>query len=148
MWGFQLWANLPASHKMMAPRYRDVKSNQIPEVITDTGALAKIICGEVNNTRGPVQDIVIEPEYLDITVPPKTHFRHPVGRGRTSLAYIIEGEGYFDPLHDSYAFEVVGENYFDLKRERLLGPEYLVAFDDGNEILVSTEEKSVRFLLV
>src|SRR5512136_1791736 len=31
MYGFQLWANLPKSHKMMAPRYRDVKSDQIPE---------------------------------------------------------------------------------------------------------------------
>src|SRR5512143_3900427 len=34
MAGFQLWANLPASHKMMAPRYRDVKSRQIPMVYT------------------------------------------------------------------------------------------------------------------
>ena len=25
MWGFQLWANLPASHKMMDPRYREIK---------------------------------------------------------------------------------------------------------------------------
>jgi len=31
MWGFQLWANLPASHKMMDPRYRDLKSDQLPQ---------------------------------------------------------------------------------------------------------------------
>src|SRR5437764_458730 len=30
MWGFQLWANLPASHKMMEPRYREVKRDDIP----------------------------------------------------------------------------------------------------------------------
>ena len=30
MGGFQLWANLPASHKMMDPRYRDVKSRADP----------------------------------------------------------------------------------------------------------------------
>src|ERR1044072_6801334 len=37
MWGCQLWANLPASHKMMDPRYRDVKSGQIPEVTLENG---------------------------------------------------------------------------------------------------------------
>jgi redox-sensitive bicupin YhaK (pirin superfamily) len=37
MWGFQLWANLPASHKMMDPRYRDVKRNQIPETTLEIG---------------------------------------------------------------------------------------------------------------
>jgi redox-sensitive bicupin YhaK (pirin superfamily) len=47
MWGFQLWANLPASHKMMDPRYRDVMSKQIPEVTLDKGVKAKIISGVV-----------------------------------------------------------------------------------------------------
>ena len=32
MWGFQFWANLPASHKMMEPRYRGILSGEIPEV--------------------------------------------------------------------------------------------------------------------
>jgi redox-sensitive bicupin YhaK (pirin superfamily) len=131
MWGFQLWANLPARHKMMAPRYRDVKSSQIPQLITGDGASVKIICGQVDDTRGPVQDIVIAPEYLDITVPPKSQFKHTTDRGRTVLAYVIEGTG-----------------YFDVNRESLLGPEHLVAFADGDEILVSTQEKSVRFLLI
>jgi redox-sensitive bicupin YhaK (pirin superfamily) len=31
MYGFQLWANLPASHKMMDPRYREVKSFRTTE---------------------------------------------------------------------------------------------------------------------
>jgi hypothetical protein len=58
MWGFQLWANLPASHKMMEPRYRDVKSHQIPEVKVGNGAVIKIISGTVEGVRGPVQDII------------------------------------------------------------------------------------------
>jgi len=57
MWGFQFWANLPAAQKMMAPRYRGVESSQIPEVITPDGAKIKIICGQVQGTRGPVQDV-------------------------------------------------------------------------------------------
>jgi quercetin 2,3-dioxygenase len=131
MWEFQLWANLPASHKMMAPRYRGVESRQIPAVITSDGASVKVICGTVNGTRGPVQDIVIAPEYLDVRVAPQSKFRHQAARGRTVLAYVIEGEGHFD------------EN-----RNPLVGPEHLVAFADGDEILIATGEESVRFLLI
>ena len=62
MWGFQLWANLPASQKMMEPRYRDVRREQIPEVSLDEDVKARIICGKVNGVQGPVHDIVIAPE--------------------------------------------------------------------------------------
>ena len=148
LWGFQLWANLPASHKMMDPRYRDVKSHQIPEVTLDYGVKVKIICGEVKGVKGPVQDIVIDPEYLDITVPSNSHLRYPVKRGHTVFAYIIEGKGYFDPGRDVYAYEVEGRNYFDFKRECMMGSENLILFDDGDELTISTEEKPVRFLLI
>ena len=148
LWGFQLWANLPASHKMMDPRYRDVKSHQIPEATLDYGVKVKIICGEVKGVKGPVQDIVIDPEYLDITVPLNSHLRYPVKRGHTVFTYIIEGKGYFDPGRDVYAYEVEGRNYFDFKRECMMGSENLILFDDGDELTISTEEKPVRFLLI
>jgi len=148
LWGFQLWANLPASHKMMDPRYRDVKSHQIPEATLDNGVKVKIICGEVKGVKGPVQDIVIDPEYLDITVPSNSHLRYPVKGGHTVFAYIIEGKGYFDPGRDVYAYEVEGRNYFDFKRECMMGSENLILFDDGDELTISTEEKPVRFLLI
>ena len=61
MHGFQLWANLPASHKMMDPRYRDVKNENIPEVILENGTKIKIISGALGNQQGPVKDIVNEP---------------------------------------------------------------------------------------
>jgi hypothetical protein len=67
LWGFQLWANLPASQKMMDPRYRDIQNAQIPEVSLKNGIKARVICGELAGTRGPTQDIVIDPEYLDVT---------------------------------------------------------------------------------
>src|SRR5213595_60027 len=47
MWGFQLWANLPARHKMMDPRYREVKRDDIPEATTAEGATVRVVCGEV-----------------------------------------------------------------------------------------------------
>jgi len=148
LWGLQLWANLPSSHKMMDPRYRGVTSNQIPQVVTDSGASVKIICGKFKGVQGPVQDIVTDPEYLDITLPAKSQFKHPAGKGRTVMAYILEGAGYFDSKQDPYTFEEVEANYFDFKRERLLTSEHLVAFEDGDEVLITTEEKAVRFLLI
>jgi hypothetical protein len=148
MWGFQLWANLPASHKMMDPRYRDVKSNQIPEVTLDKGIKAKIISGLVKGVKGPVQDVVIDPEYLDMSVPAESNFSHLVKRGHTVFAYVVEGQGYFDLERDSYAYEVEGTNYFDFKRECLLGAGNLIIFDDGDEVVITTSEKPVRFLLV
>jgi redox-sensitive bicupin YhaK (pirin superfamily) len=148
MWGFQLWANLPASHKMMDPRYRDLKSEQIPEVTLENGAKIKIICGEVKGKRGPVQDIVIDPEYLDVMLPPGSEFIHPVKRGHTVFAYIFAGKGYFCEEKNPFTYEVQGENYFDIQRDPHVGMENLLLFDDGDQVLVSTESESVRFLLL
>jgi redox-sensitive bicupin YhaK (pirin superfamily) len=85
LWGFQLWANLPASQKMMAPRYRDVKRDQIPEVELENGTRIKIISGMIKNMMGPVRDIVTDPEYLDITIPPQNVFRRKIKSGYTVL---------------------------------------------------------------
>ena len=130
LWGFQLWANLPASHKMMDPRYRDVTKYQIPEVTLENGVTLKIICGEVNGTKGPVQDIVTEPEYLDIMIPPSSEFTHPVKRGHVAFAYVIKGEGYF---------EADGKS---------VSAEHLAIFEDGDEIKIAATENGVRFLLI
>jgi redox-sensitive bicupin YhaK (pirin superfamily) len=130
--GFQLWANLPASHKMMDPRYREIKRDQIPEITIENGAKVKIICGEVQGVRGPITYVVIDPEYLDVTVAPNTTFSHPVQENYTVFAYLLEGEGFFDEARGAEA----------------LGAENLIIFDNGSEVRVLTEEKPVRFLLV
>jgi len=148
MWGFQLWANLPASHKMMGPRYREIKKDQIPETQLEGKVKIKIICGEINGIKGPVGDIVTGPEYLDITVASKSNFTTPVKRGHTVFAYVIEGKGYFDQERNAYAYEVEGTNYFDLKRDCVMGPESLIIYDEGDEVAISTEETPVRFLFV
>jgi redox-sensitive bicupin YhaK (pirin superfamily) len=102
----------------------------------------------VKGVKGPVQDIVIDPEYLDITVPPKSNFTYTVKRGHTVFAYVIEGKGYFDQGRDAYAYEMEGANYFDFKRDCLIGSENLILFDEGDEVAISTEDKPVRFLFV
>ena len=148
MAGFQLWANLPAAHKMMDPRYRDVQSRQIPEVSLKDGIRVKIICGKLNGVEGPVQDIVTDPEYLDVTVPAGATFIHRVKKGQNAFAYVIEGEGYFDQNRDAYAHEVIGNNYFDFKRNCLCGDGTIVLYDDGDEVSVTPDKNGVRFLLV
>jgi len=130
MYGFQLWANLPASAKMMPPRYQEIKAAQIPEVVQPGGARIKVICGRVGETAGPVQDIVTDPEYLDVTVPAGSRFEHPTTSGHTVLAYVIGGRGLFG------ASRTAGRN-----RDLLL-------FDDGDLLRVTTENEEVRFLLI
>ena len=148
MWGFQLWANLPAKQKMMAPRYRDVQRSTIPEVKRNDGTAIKVVCGKTDGVQGPVRDIVSEPEYLDVSVPAGTTFAHSVAPGHTVFAYVVQGEAHFDKGKDSFAYEVEGANYFDFKRECLIKPESLVLYEDGNEVHVTTRDKAVRFLLV
>jgi len=148
MLGFQLWANLPKSRKMMEPRYRDVKSRQIPEVVLENGTKIKIICGKVGGQEGPVRDIVIDPEYLDVTVPARSEFLHPTKRGHTVFAYVIDGKGYFCQEKNPFSYEIEGINYFDMDREPYVGNETIVLFDDGNQVMVSTQGEGVRFLLI
>ena len=97
LWGFQLWANLPADHKMMPPRYREIKAHQIPTVRFGQNVEAKIIAGQAHGVAGPVTDIVIGPQFLDLSVGPETEFFLPVQSGHKALAYVIQGQGSFQP---------------------------------------------------
>lgn len=148
MGGFQLWANLPAKQKMMEPRYREVKKSTIPEVKRKDGTIIKIIAGEVDGVQGPVKDIVIDPEYLDIFVPANSIFVHNVNPKHTVFAYVFSGEAYFDKGKNPFAYDVEGLNYFDFDRKCLIGSENVVLYDEGSEINVTTKDKPVRFLLV
>ncbi|MBA4373342.1 MAG: hypothetical protein C0402_10850 [Thermodesulfovibrio sp.] len=148
MGGFQLWANLPSSQKMMHPRYRDVKSSQIPEVTLDNGTRIKVICGKVGNIEGPVRDIIIEPEYLDISAAPHSEFTHPTHPGHTVFAYVISGRGYFCKEKNPFTYEVAGENYFDMQRDPFVSSGNLVLFEDGDQLTAVTEKEPLRFLLI
>ena len=131
MGGFQLWVNLPSRHKMMDPRYREVKKEQIPEVLKNKGVTIRIISGEVNKKRGPVRDIVVDIEYLDITMEPGAEFEHTIKKGYRVFAYVIEGSGYFDN-----------------EKKMNIGTENLVIFKDGNEVKIAANDRILRFLLI
>ncbi len=148
MEGFQLWANLPKSHKMMPPRYRDIKSAQVPEVVKDHGVKIKVICGTVDGQHGPVKDVVIDPEYLDITVPPDTPFEHKTVRGHTVFVYVIGGKAVFCNEKNAFAYDVEGANYFDMDRDAFITNGTAVLFEDGDQITVTTQGEGVRFLFI
>lgn len=128
MYGFQLWANLPAKDKMIAPRYRDISGAQIPEVTLDGGTIIKIIAGTLGDVFGPVSDVVIDPLYIDCTMPANTQFRQETNPEYTVFIYVIEGSG------------SIGE--VDLANMNL------VLFDNGNEVVVSSGNGGLRFLLL
>ena len=149
MWGFQLWANLPRRQKLMDPRYREVTAQQIPAVKTAEGATVRIVCGEVGGVQGPVQEIVTDPEYLDVSLPAGKTFTHPVKPGYTVFAYVVEGEAHFDPGQNPFDREAVGENYFDMQPSCVCTEGTIALYElAGDTVLVTAEKKPVRFLLV
>lgn len=150
MGGFQLWANLPASSKMMPPRYQEVKSHQIPEVDTGGSAIIRVICGEAGGARGPVRDIVTDPSYLDVRMRPGSRFVHPTPAGHTVFAYFIGGRGWCGELTEPTPdWDGQKQETLPLAAEGpLLTNENLVLFEDGDQVVVHTGEQPVRFLLV
>jgi quercetin 2,3-dioxygenase len=128
--GFQLWVNLPAKQKMIAPRYQNIHANEIAEIRRDGGAKVRVIAGSVNGVAGPISGIAAEPMYLDVSIAPHGSFNLPIPRGHSAFSYVFEGEGRFGP-----------------EDRTVTGPR-LVVWDDGDSVEVRTEESAVRFLLV
>ncbi len=149
MLGFQLWANLPSGSKMMDPRYRGIKRKEIPVVTTVEGATVRIICGEINGTKGPIQDVSIEPEYFDVELAAGKSFHHSVKEGHTVFAYVIDGEAYFDDIRTPFAHDATGDNYFDMRSPCPCGDGSLVLYKKtGTELTITTDKHSARFLLI
>jgi redox-sensitive bicupin YhaK (pirin superfamily) len=95
MVGFQLWVNLPAGLKMTTPRYQNIATEQIPEIIREDGVKIRLIAGEVDGIHGPVTDIFAGPTYMDVLIPANGSFSYPIEQGHTAFAYVFMGEGVF-----------------------------------------------------
>jgi len=148
MHGFQLWANLPSSQKMTAPRYQDVVSSHIPEVVDDDGTRVRVICGDFWGKTGPVDGIAANPRYLDVRVPPGLLKTLPVATSLHAFAYVFEGSGTFRDASQPVAAptEMVGAG--EAAGVDQTGDRSLVLFDSGDEVTVRAGEDGIRFLLV
>lgn len=149
MHGFQLWANLPSSLKMTAPRYQDVKSAEIPEITDDDGTQVRVVCGEFWGKRGPVDGVAADPRYLDVFVPAGKRKTLKVEVERHAFAYVFEGDGKF--AYASKQQGVLTEKQVDGEEivfREPAGDRSLVLFDRGDEVTVQAGDKGIRFLLV
>ena len=149
MHGFQLWANLPSSLKMTAPRYQDVKAAEIPELTDDDGTRVRVVCGDYRGRRGPIEGVVADPRYLDVWVPPGRRKTLAGELERHAFAYVFEGSGDFRAA--SAPFGVLTEKT-DGANTRVVreqtGNRSLVVFDSGDEVTVQAGDEGIRFLLV
>ncbi len=129
MHGFQLWANLPSSLKMSAPRYQEVKAAEVATATDDDGTQVRVICGSFWGAKGPVVGVAADPIYLDVSVPAGVRRALPVATTRHAFAYVFDGAGKFANASDA-------DN------------RSLVVFDRGDEVEVQAGERGIRFLLV
>ncbi len=127
--GLQLWLNLPAREKMSRPKYRDLRSDLLPEVETDEGAKIRVIAGEAAGGRftGPVEGLAVNPKFVEVVLPPGSSFREAVPAGHTAFAYVDHGDIVFGGR--------------DVR-----GPA-LVIFGDGDLVSASAGPAGGRFLL-
>jgi redox-sensitive bicupin YhaK (pirin superfamily) len=131
MGGFQLWANLPATDKMIDARYCGIEAGSIP-VARDQDACVRIICGSAAGATGPVSGVAIDPQYLDVEIDPAGSWIHETPLGHTVFAYLFEGDARFGTA-----------------REPLAADTGVVALlTDGSEVRVEAGPAGARFLLV
>jgi redox-sensitive bicupin YhaK (pirin superfamily) len=149
MHGFQLWANLPGSMKMTAPRYQDVGAQEIPTVVDDDGTSVRIIVGDFWGKKGPVDGIAADPQYLDISVPAGVRKTFKVDTYRRAFAYVFAGNGRFSdasaPSGVLLEKEVMGEEY---NIRDMSGNRTLIRFGTGDEVTVQAGDEGIRFLLI
>jgi quercetin 2,3-dioxygenase len=148
MLGFQLWVNLPSSLKMMAPRYQDIKGNEIPLVTEDDGTQARIICGSLWGKNGPVEGIAAQPAYFDLSVPAGKRKTIPVEVSRQAFAYVIDGSGQFCNASKPLEVPTEGAGWWDTSLPQETNNRSLVLFDSGDEITVQAGKNGIRFILV
>ncbi|GKY88708.1 pirin family protein [Sinisalibacter aestuarii] len=149
MHGFQLWANLPSSLKMTAPRYQDIKGSDIPVEVDDDGTAVRVIVGSFWGKSGPVDGIAADPQYLDISIPPGVKKTLRVDTYKSTFAYVFAGAAAFTdasaPEGVLLEKELRGQ---EVNIRDLSGNRTVVRFGAGEEINVQAGEEGVRFLLV
>jgi len=97
MHGFQLWINLPAKDKMVAPRYQEFPPERLPIVTPTQGVQVKVIAGEVKDDQkrrihGPISQPATDPIYLDIALDTDTAWDYTLPPGHNAFIYVLEGQ--------------------------------------------------------
>ncbi len=131
MRGFQLWVNLPSASKMISPRYQDIPAGKIPVVTLENKARVRVLAGTFQGIRGPVENIIADPEYFDVEMAENASLVIPVAADHTVFAFLYEGAAGFD----------------DTQKDHLHAGEG-VLFGQGENVLVQTGAAKARFILI
>ena len=148
MHGFQLWGNLPASLKMTAPRYQEVKAGEVPEITDDDGTHVRVVCGNFWGKTGPVDGVAADPIYLDVSVSPGKRKTLPVEMTRHAFAYVFAGSGKFCNASGPLAVPTEAIKWLDTTPPVEADNRSLILFDRGDEVTVRAGDDGIRFLLV
>lgn len=129
--GFQIWVNLPAREKLIAPRYQDIPSTQIPIAESEDGKVwVKVIAGQsmgkeaVIDTRTPIT-------FLHAKLKPGAKLVQPVSSQYNTFAYVVEGKGYF------------GNEQLPAETDQLV-----LFSNDGDTVLIETQENQELSVLI
>jgi redox-sensitive bicupin YhaK (pirin superfamily) len=82
--------NLPAANKMIRPRYQDIAPARVVEAMVDDASV-RLVAGELDGRRGPVEGIVTAPEMLDVRLPPRGSMSRALPATHNAFVYVIEG---------------------------------------------------------
>lgn len=96
MEGFQLWLNLPSHQKMCTPWYRDIQSQDIPELTTTEGVFVRVIAGESHGVRGamhrPASQYPTDGLYLDLHFSGEQLFSQLLPTSHNAFVYVYRGQ--------------------------------------------------------
>jgi quercetin 2,3-dioxygenase len=93
--GLQLWVNLPAADKWIAPRYQDLEGDAVAFLASDdAGALVRVIAGEVDGHRGPGRTHT-PMAMVHASLAPGARLALPWPSDFNALVYVLGGDGAF-----------------------------------------------------
>jgi len=136
IWGIELWVNLPAKDKLCSPRYRDLPKHAISELeLSEERGRVRVIAGSFGDVQGPVQDLTVEPVYLDVTLAPHASLEIALPETHNACIYVLQGSARFGDLDDEHTNRAFGHH--DLG---VLGP--------GDRVHVRAAPQGARFLVL
>jgi redox-sensitive bicupin YhaK (pirin superfamily) len=102
--GLQLWVNLPATNKMMKPKYQEHVAKDIPvEVLENEGSITVIAGTTKNNTKGIINNDLVNPTYWDVQLKTNSEFSEEIESKHNAFIYVLNGEIKVGTNHKSLA---------------------------------------------
>jgi redox-sensitive bicupin YhaK (pirin superfamily) len=89
--GAQLWVNLPAQYKSVAPAYQDIHSNEIPQVQLNDGKVkVRVLAGEFNGISAKAKTFT-RINIFDVNAQGNTDFSLKVPQGDNTSILVLKG---------------------------------------------------------